>query len=313
MNIEGDDFFNLFQGFSTGGAGGGSAGQVFSSPGPGSTIMGGAGDDTIIGSQGDDVLTGGAGADKFSFPGEPWAPDRITDFQVGTDRLDLSQLLQKAGYTGSDPIADHYITLLDDGAGGTKLLFDHDGTGPSPQWPNYIIQLDNVSSAGLTWGELSGGTGSGGSGSGGAPPPTNPPPNSGGDPGVVLTSAQYGDTLTGGAGADTLNAGQGPDLLTGGGASDRFVFGAAPWNAGHISDFTPGTDVLDLRGLFAVAGYSGSNPLADGWLQFRSDGSGDTQVYVDLDGPSGSQWPTLVTTLDHVSPAQLSSGDWTFT
>ena len=40
--------------------------------------------------------------------------------------------------------------------------------------------------------------------------------------------------------------------------------------------------------------------------------SGGTQVYVDLDGPAGSQWPTLVTTLDHVSPAQISAQDWLF-
>jgi Ca2+-binding RTX toxin-like protein len=134
--------------------------------GPNSTLSGGAGDDTINASQGGDVLTGGAGADRFAFAREPWSPDRITDFALGTDKLDLSALLQAAGYTGSDPVADHYISFLSDGTGGTKLLFDHDAAGPSPQWPNYIIQLDHVASAGLTWSALSGGA---------APPPPPPP------------------------------------------------------------------------------------------------------------------------------------------
>jgi len=309
VNVEGDNFYQMYQGWAGGSTGGGSGGQVITSPGPSSTLTGGAGDDTIIASQGGDVLTGGAGADKFSFPGEPWSPDRITDFALGTDKLDLSALFQKAGYTGSNPVADHYITFLDDGAGGTKLLFDHDGTGPSPQWGNYVIQLDHVSAGGLTWAQLT-------TGGATAPPPSggggSPPPSDGGTAGRVLTSSKYGDSLTGGAGADTLNAGQGPDQLTGAGGADHFAFSKPPWNAGHITDFAPGVDLLDLRPLFAATGYSGSNPLADHWLEFRADGQGNTQAYVDTDGPSGSQWATLVTTLDHVLPAQISAGDWAF-
>jgi Ca2+-binding RTX toxin-like protein len=496
VNTEGDDFFQMYQSWTPAPSGGPSGGQVFTSSGPGSTIVGGGGDDTIIGSQGGDVLTGGAGADKFSFPSEPWSPERITDFTLGVDKLDLSSLFNKFGYSGSDPVADHYVSFIDDGAGGTKVLFDHDGPGPSPQWGNYIIQLDHVAASGLTWAALAGGStpisppppptspppppvspppppapgdtvetaaasytlsgqthnlvldgaaaqtgigssldntitsndygstlqgldgndtlvaghgadvltggagadvfqfkvlpwnaghitdfvvgtdrldlsplfsasgysgsdpvkdgyvilssnGAGGttvsfdsdgpgtanpwpttittldhvssagltwaqlSSGGGAPaPPT--PGGGGGTPGQVLTSSSYGATLTGGAGADTLNAGQGPDVLTGGAGSDHFAFAKPPWNAGHITDFSPGSDLLDLRQLFAQTSYSGANPLADNWLQFRADGSGNTQVYVDTDGPSGGNWPTLVTTLDHVSPGQISAGDWIF-
>ena len=600
VNTSGDNFFQFFRGWTPGAPGGGGGGPVFTSPGPGSTLTGGVGNDTLIGSQGSDVLTGGAGADIFSFPAEPWAPDRITDFTVGQDRLDLSALLRKAGYSGTDPIADHYITLLSDGAGATQVLFDRDGTGPSPQWANYILKLDNVSATGLTWTALSGagapapppgqpsqigfsvasvsvsegnvgatdvtyavtrtgdltgtasaswsvagsganpaaasdfeggtlpagtvtfapgdvsktivvrvagdtmverdegftvtlanpsgatlgvatsagvivdddtvpapgdtvqtaaasytlvggahnlvligsaaqtGVGStldniitsndygsnlqgldgadtlvaghgadvlaGGSGadvfafkvlpwnaghitdfvvgtdrldlsalfrasgySGSDPvrdgyvilssdgaggtriafdtdgpgtanpwpttittldrvptagltfaqltttaPAPPPPPPPGGGAGQVITSSKYGDVLAGGSGADTLNAGQGPDTLTGAAGGDRFVFAKAPWNAGHVTDFAPGADVIDLRQMFAGTSYAGANPLADHWLEFRADGSGGTQVYVDLDGPAGSQWPTLVTTLDHVSPAQISAQDWLF-
>jgi hypothetical protein len=99
-------------------------------------------------------------------------------------------------------------------------------------------------------------------------------------------------------------------VLTGAGGGDHFVYGQPPWNAGHITDFTPGADVLDLRPL--MTSYTGSNPVADRWIEFRPDGAGGTQVMVDVDGPSGSQWPFLITTLDKVAPSSLGSGDWLF-
>ena len=117
----------------------------------------------------------------------------------------------------------------------------------------------------------------------------------------MLTSDQYGDTLTGGGGNDTLNAGQGPDQLTGAGGADRFVFGALPWNAGHITDFTPGVDKLDLSAIADAASQ----------VEFRSDGAGATQVYVDVDGPGGD-WPFLITTLDGVAPSRIGASDWVF-
>ena len=55
-------------------------------------INGGDGDDKLIGANGADILTGGAGADTFRFQaasqsGVGAAADRITDFQIGTDKL----------------------------------------------------------------------------------------------------------------------------------------------------------------------------------------------------------------------------------
>jgi beta-glucanase (GH16 family) len=170
----------------TPGGGGGSpppppppgTGQVFTSPGPGAVETGGAGNDTFYASQGNDTLTGGGGADVFVFKAEPWAPDHITDFQVGADKLDLTALFQAAGYTGSDPVADHYIYFESDGNGGTYIRYDHDGTGPSPVWPNTIIDLEHVSPTGLTWSQIAvgpaGGSGGGGGGGGGGAAPTAP-------------------------------------------------------------------------------------------------------------------------------------------
>lgn len=60
------------------------------------TLLGEGGDDTLIGGRGADVLTGGGGTDTFRFAltdsrlGTPTNPryDRITDFAIGTDRID---------------------------------------------------------------------------------------------------------------------------------------------------------------------------------------------------------------------------------
>jgi hypothetical protein len=131
-------------------------------------------------------------------------------------------------------------------------------------------------------------------------------------PGQVLTSHQSGDTLTGGPGNDTLNAGRGPDVLTGANGADAFVWNDLPWNPGRVTDFTPGVDVLDLRRIFAAAGYSGSDPVADGYLKFDVGGGGAI-VKFDADGNGGSVvYPTTITTLEHVSISDLSSSDWLF-
>ena len=89
------------------------------------------------------------------------------------------------------------------------------------------------------------------------------------------------------------------------------MFDYLPWNAGQISDFASGTDVLDLKGIVSTVGYAGSDPVADGYLHFVADGSGNTKVYVDPQGPS-TTIPILVTTLEHVQPSAIHSGDYLF-
>jgi hypothetical protein len=45
-------------------------------------------------------------------------------------------------------------------------------------------------------------------------------------------------------------------------------------------------------------------------VEFRSDGQGNTQVYVDKDDPNAGDWPFLITTLTGVSPGQITASDW---
>ncbi len=60
-------------------------------------LSGGNGNDVLIGGPGDDVLTGGEGQDRFMWLAGDTGHDRATDFSVGVDTLDLSQLLQGMG------------------------------------------------------------------------------------------------------------------------------------------------------------------------------------------------------------------------
>jgi hypothetical protein len=281
-------------------SGGGTAGQVYVSPSPNSVETGTDGNDTFYASQGLDTLTGGAGADLFVFNREPWAPDHITDFQVGTDKLDLTSLFQQAGYSGSDPVADGYIVLADDGNGGTIVRFDHDGPGPNPQYPNTIIDLEGVSPSGLTWNELSvPSTGGGGTAGGGTP-------------GQVFTSPDAWSVEVGTAGNDTFNASQGGDTLTGGQGADLFNFPSNPWAPITITDFTPGEDKLDLATLFQQAGYTGSDPIADHYITVESDGNGGSLIRYDASGQANidGHWPNTIIDLLGVAPSQVSEKDW---
>ncbi len=93
------------------------------------TINGGAGNDIIKAGGGADVLTGGTGHDMFAFS-SVGAGSKVTDFHPGEDLLDLRLLMKAAGYTGADPVADHTMALVSDGAGGTEVTVDptHSGT-----------------------------------------------------------------------------------------------------------------------------------------------------------------------------------------
>jgi Ca2+-binding RTX toxin-like protein len=65
------------------------------------SIFGGKGDDVIVGGSGKDYLVGGSGKDRFTFHRADSGPssidrDEVLDFEVGEDRMDLTQAGVKA-------------------------------------------------------------------------------------------------------------------------------------------------------------------------------------------------------------------------
>ena len=302
----------------------------------GSTLIGGTGNDTFIAGHGADTMTGGAGSDTFVFNAVPWNSGHITDFNPAADKLDLTGIFKTIGYTGTNPVADGYLSFVSDGTGNTLVYVNPHSASQS--WPSLVTTLNGVSPSSITSADyIFGATGSTGTGgTGGTGGTTGAPPVStsattytaaDGVTDVTLTgsaaqtvtannlgdtihSNDFGSTIIGGTGNDTLIAGHRGDHLTGGSGNDIFVFNALP-NAGHITDFNPATDILDLTGIFKTIGYTGTNPVADGYLSFTSDGAGDTQVFVNSHSAS-NPWPTLVTTLDHMSPGSILSSDYIF-
>ncbi|HEU0099487.1 MAG TPA: calcium-binding protein [Allosphingosinicella sp.] len=129
-----------------------------------------------------------------------------------------------------------------------------------------------------------------------------------------LFGGKADDTLKGGGQADLIHGNLGADMLTGNGGADTFRFDStADSTSGsldRITDFTPGTDKIDLSRIDAntlVAGdqaftWIGSNAFSgtagelrienlngSGWLLLGDtdgNGFGDLRIVLDLQGPT---------------------------
>ncbi|QKJ66661.1 retention module-containing protein [Deefgea piscis] len=128
-----------------------------------------------------------------------------------------------------------------------------------------------------------------------------------------LNGGAGNDTLTGGRGNDILNGGVGHDILNGGNGSDLFVLGNLAANSDTIQDFKVAApdnnntsnsgDILDitdlLSGASAAAGVfvAGNAVAAGAFLQFESDGLGNTKVWFDADGSGVGNPAVQVATL----------------
>ena len=109
-------------------------------------LVGGDGDDRLIGGGGRDIMLGGRGNDVFVFNRVNDSPDggsadRINDFEIGIDRIDLSGLVApeiayvgSSGFTGSGS-AEVMVTTS---AGNTIVRVDVDGDGTSDMRFNLI-------------------------------------------------------------------------------------------------------------------------------------------------------------------------------
>ncbi|MCP1444036.1 VCBS repeat-containing protein [Pseudomonas sp. GGS8] len=107
-------------------------------------LNGGGGDDLLIGGPGDNTLTGGSGADTFQWFKGNSGHDVITDFTPGTDKLDLSQLLQ--GENGTAASLDDYLHFKVTGS-GASLVTSIDVSAMAGATPSQTIDLAGVNLA----------------------------------------------------------------------------------------------------------------------------------------------------------------------
>nr|WP_240308275.1 VWA domain-containing protein [Vibrio cholerae] len=109
------------------------------------TLDGGAGNDILIGGLGDDILTGGSGDDLFKWVDGDLdnSKDRITDFTIGQDKIDLSELFTDETRTLDQLLNSHVIEITDKGENSEIVINNgHDN--------QLTIQLDGVSFNELT-------------------------------------------------------------------------------------------------------------------------------------------------------------------
>ncbi|CAN5391087.1 hypothetical protein BH10PSE4_BH10PSE4_39190 [soil metagenome] len=102
------------------------------------TLTGGAGVDFLGGMGGNDTLTGGGGADIFYFDGPNTGIDRIADFQVGLDHIELrgntfgvTSLASLGLVSGAAPVASTTAPSLLYNTATGALFFDADGSDPN--------------------------------------------------------------------------------------------------------------------------------------------------------------------------------------
>ena len=107
------------------------------------TLIGGSGDDTLQGGFGDDELTGGQGADTFVYDGFVAVGvvleghDVITDFETGTDVLDMDALFDNVGFADGQGAREAALSVQDT---GSDTVVTVSGQG------NFSVTLEGVSS-----------------------------------------------------------------------------------------------------------------------------------------------------------------------
>ncbi len=104
-------------------------------------LVGTSGSDRITGGFAADTIFGGLGSDTFVYNNIRDAGDTIKDFELRTDVIDLTGVLNSFGYNRLNPIGDGYVKFSSY-SGGTTILLDSDGNGSLNARP--YLQVENV-------------------------------------------------------------------------------------------------------------------------------------------------------------------------
>lgn len=249
--------------------------EIFYGLGGDDAILGGGGNDTIIGGAGADGMYGDAGVNRLSYVGSDAGVhiELMSDIAFGGHAegdtfFDIDDVVgsafddylagdaqnnRLAGGRGNDQMygEDGRDTLI--GGGGGDYIAGGNG--------NDILRGDNGRDL------LIGGAGN-----------------------DYLEGGAHADTLHGGSGSDTLIGGGGKDTMTGGAGHDTFIFNTASDSRGNvtadvITDFTSGTDTLDLTAISGALTFIGGNMFSGTGAEARTVVDGpDLILRVDVDG-----------------------------
>lgn len=293
-----------------------SLGQTLQAAASGQTVAGGNADDAIVGGPGNDLLqgfggddilfdgagtdqmSGGAGADIFILAADGQR-DVITDFQPGTDRLDLSswtglttasQLQITTRYWGAEIRFQAEVLELRHAAGisitqadilGSTILNatrlpigslpgvppGQSGLPVVPGLPDQPVNLTGTSGNDVLAGGIGNDTLSGQSGNDNLSGAEGQDQLFGGNGNDTLAGGADDDILLGGAGDDQLFGGDGNDNLSGGDGRD-LLFGDA------------GDDLLSGgNGNDDLFGGAGDDTLTGGAGSDRMDGGDGSDIY----------------------------------
>jgi Ca2+-binding RTX toxin-like protein len=132
--------------------------------------------------------------------------------------------------------------------------------------------------------------------------------------GSVISGEAGADKLIAMGGVNILTGGLGKDSITAAAGQDIIVFGAnllpdVTLNADFVNKFQAGAggDKIDISGLLAEVGYTGTDPVADGYLRLVADGT-RTKFLFDVDG-TGGEGARYLTTLADVNVSNFSIAD----
>jgi Ca2+-binding RTX toxin-like protein len=275
------------------------------------TIWGGAGDDTISGLGGDDRLEGQGGADRYLFNGGD-GNDKIYEENASsaTDRLAFGAGLSSTSVTFLRTSSDWDDVTLSFGGSGSVFIdeeFGYTGAnigieefifGDSVTWTKVDLRAAYIAQSQTSGNDNFAGFG------------TND----------VLAGGDGADTITGLEGTDTITGGAGIDRLTGGSGADRFVYAAtgdavAGGSSEIITDFSQGSDKIDLSGIDADTGTGGDQAFSfigtaafsnvAGQLRYATTPSGSRTIYGDVNGDGVTDFQLQLT-----GSITLAAGDF---
>ena len=118
--------------------------------------------------------------------------------------------------------------------------------------------------------------------------------------------------IVGTSGPDYLTGGAGAKTLTGGSGNDSFAFTNMRDVGQRIADFTVGEDKLVFTQLFSSLGYTGSDPITDGYIKFvqgTGANSAHTFLQIDRDGLTGSAIARNFLQVDNITPTLLNNSN----